>query len=55
MRWLVALTPMAGALAFPLLIPVATIKLGLTSGVAAAVIVGTLWFVAMLRIAEMPH
>ncbi len=55
MRWFVALTPMAGTLSFPLLIPVVTIKLGLISGVAAAVIVGTLWLVAMLRTAEMPH
>ena len=55
MRWFVALTPMAGTLAFPLLIPIVTIKLGLSAGIAAAVSVGTIWFVTMLCTAEMPH
>jgi len=54
-RWFVALTPMTGTLAFPLLIPIVTNKFGLSAGIVAAVIVGTLWFVTMLCIAEMPH
>ena len=55
LRWFVALTPIAGTLAFPLLVPLVTIRFGLSAGVAAAVSVGTLWFVIMLRTAEMPH
>ena len=54
-RLIVALTPLAGALAFPLLIPTTIERLGLAPGVLSALILSTLWFVAMLRTSEMPH
>ncbi|MDP6833943.1 MAG: hypothetical protein QGG94_02155 [Prochlorococcaceae cyanobacterium ETNP1_MAG_9] len=55
MRWLVTITPIAGTLAFPLLVSIAIVNFGLSAGIAAAVIVGTLWFVIMLTTAEMPY
>ncbi len=54
-RWLVAFTPIAGALIFPLVIPITISKFGISSGVIAALLLSTLWFVAMLRTSEMPH
>lgn len=53
-RTVVALTPMAGALAFPLIVPVVLIRLGLPAAMLSAVLIGTAWFVVMLRSAEMP-
>ncbi|MEX0589294.1 MAG: hypothetical protein WD136_08565 [Cyanobium sp.] len=53
-RSVVALTPMAGALAFPLIVPVVLMKLGLPAAMLSAVLIGTAWFVVMLRSAEMP-
>ena len=54
-RLIVAFTPLVGAIAFPLLIPTAIERLGLGPGVLSALILSTLWFVAMLRTSEMPH
>jgi hypothetical protein len=54
LRTLVALTPMAGALAFPLVVPLLMVRVSISAGVAAAVVIGSLWFVTMLRTAEMP-
>ena len=53
-RTIVALTPMAGALAFPLIVPVVLVRLGLPAAMLSAVLIGTAWFVVMLRSAEMP-
>jgi hypothetical protein len=53
-RTFVALTPMAGALAFPLIVPVVLVRLGLPAAMLSAVLIGTAWFVVMLRSAEMP-
>ncbi len=53
-RTLVAATPLAGALAFPVLVPFVLRWVGLPAAVLTAVVVGSLWFVAMLRTAEMP-
>jgi hypothetical protein len=53
-RTAVALTPMAGALAFPLIVPVVLMRLGLPAAMLSAVLIGTAWFVVMLRSAEMP-
>ena len=53
-RTVVALTPMAGALAFPLIVPVVLVRLGLPAAMLSAVLIGTAWFVLMLRTAEMP-
>ena len=54
-RLIVAFTPLVGALAFPLLIPTTFERFGLGAGVFTALILSTLWFVAMLRTSEMPH
>ena len=54
-RLIVALTPLLGAIAFPLLIPTTIEHLGLGPGVLSALILSTVWFVAMLRTSEMPH
>jgi hypothetical protein len=51
---LVAATPLLGAIAFPLSVPLMLRLAGLPAAVLTAVILGTLWFVAMLRSAEMP-
>jgi len=54
MRTFVALTPLAGALAFPLAVPIVLQRLGIPAAVLTAVVLGTVWFVLMLRTAEMP-
>ncbi|HGY5560275.1 MAG TPA: hypothetical protein ACN46P_05785 [Prochlorococcus sp.] len=55
LRWFVALTPLAGAIIFPLAVPLSMALFGIGTGVLVALIVGSLWFVTMLRTAEMPH
>ena len=54
LRVLVAAMPMAGALLFPLLVALLMAKVGIGAGVLAAVLIGVIWFAAMLRTAEMP-
>jgi hypothetical protein len=54
LRRLVAVTPMAGALAFPLVVPLVMKHVGIPAAVLTAVLVGTLWFVVMLRTSELP-
>lgn len=54
LRAVVALTPLAGTLLFPLVVALLMARLGIGSGVLAAVVLGSLWFVAMLRTSEMP-
>ena len=54
-RWIVALTPIVGAISLPLLIPTVIQRLGPGAGVLTALVLATIWFVAMLRTAEMPH
>lgn len=54
MRAFVAFTPLAGALALPILVPVLMVRVGIGAAVGAAVVVSSLWFVTMLRTAEMP-
>ncbi len=54
-RLIVAVTPIAGAIIFPLLIPITISQFGISYGVITALLVSTLWFVAMLRTSEMPH
>ena len=55
LRLIVAFTPLLGAIVFPLLIPTTIARLGLAPGVLSALILSTLWFIAMLRTSEMPH
>ena len=52
---LVALTPLAGALAFPLAVPLVMKHMGIPAAVLTAVLVGTVWFIAMLRTSELPQ
>ena len=54
-RLFVAFTPIVGAIAFPLLIPTTIERFGLGPGVLSALILTTIWFIAMLRTSEMPH
>ncbi len=54
LRTVVALTPVAGSILFPLLVPLLMVRVSITAGVIAAVLIGSLWFIAMLRTAEMP-
>jgi hypothetical protein len=54
-RKLVAFTPLAGTLAVPVVVPLLMVRVGIGAGVAAAVLLSSLWFVAMLRTAEMPQ
>tara|TARA_B100000212_G_scaffold242723_1_gene185046 strand:- start:174 stop:344 length:171 start_codon:yes stop_codon:yes gene_type:complete len=51
----IAFTPLMGALSFPLVVPLTISKFGIYYGIAAALFISSIWFVAMLRTAEMPH
>ena len=55
LRKFVAFTPLAGALLFPLIVPIVISRIGLASGLLTALALTTLWFVTMLRTSEMPH
>jgi len=54
LRTFVALTPVAGSILFPLVVPLLMVRVSIGAGVIAAVLIGSLWFVAMLRTSEMP-
>lgn len=51
----IAFTPLMGALTFPLLVPITIAKFGINYGIIIALLISSLWFIAMLRSAEMPH
>ncbi len=53
-RTLVAFTPLIGALSFPLVVPLLMSRVSIPVSILAAVVLATVWFVAMLRTAEMP-
>ena len=53
-RVVVAATPIAGALAFPIAVPLVLRWFGIPAAVLTAVALGSIWFVLMLRTAEMP-
>ena len=55
MRFFVRVTPIAGALIFPVIVPITISRVGLAAGVSTALILAIIWFVAMLYSAEMPH
>jgi hypothetical protein len=54
LRTFVALTPLLGTLLFPLVVALLMLRSGIGTGVLGAVVLGTVWFVTMLRTAEMP-
>ena len=51
----IAFTPLMGALTFPLIVPITIAKFGINFGILTALLVSSLWFIAMLRTSEMPH
>ena len=51
----VAITPLLGAITFPLIVPITISKFGINYGIFAALLISSLWFIAMLRTSEMPH
>ena len=53
-RAVVAFTPLAAAIAFPVAVPLVLRSAGLPAALLTAVGLGTVWFVLMLRTAEMP-
>ena len=55
MKTLVALTPISGAVLLPLLVTLLMVKVSIGAGVLAAVVVSSLWFVAMLLTSELPE
>ena len=55
LRWFVAITPLAGAIAFPLIVPLVMARVGIAAGVAVALVLSSFWFIAMLKTSEMPH
>ena len=55
LRKFVAITPLAGAIIFPLVVPLSMARLGVGAGVLMTLMVCTIWFITMLRTAEMPH
>lgn len=52
---LVAFTPITGAIVLPLLVCLLMVKVSISAGVLAAVVISSLWFVAMLRTSELPE
>ena len=55
LRWFVAITPLAGAMVFPLVVPFVMTRVSIGAGVGVALVLSGIWFVAMLKTSEMPH
>ena len=55
LRWFVAITPLAGAMIFPIAVPLVMARVSIAAGVALALVLSSLWFIAMLKTSEMPH
>ena len=55
LRWFVAITPLAGAMVFPVAVPLVMSRVSIAAGVALALVLSSLWFIAMLKTSEMPH
>tara|TARA_Y100000589_G_scaffold193164_1_gene182832 strand:- start:141 stop:311 length:171 start_codon:yes stop_codon:yes gene_type:complete len=51
----IAFTPLIGALTFPLIVPITISKFGVNYGIIIALLISSVWFIAMLRTSEMPH
>ena len=51
----VAYTPIFGAITFPLVVPITISRFGTNYGIVIALLISSLWFIAMLRTSEMPH
>ena len=55
LRRIVAITPIAGAILLPIVVPLAISRIGIATGVVLTLLISTVWFAAMLRTSEMPH
>jgi len=55
LKKIVAFTPLFGALTFPLVVPITISKYGDNYGFLTALLISSLWLIAMLRTSEMPH
>ena len=55
LRWFVAITPLAGAMVCPLVVPLVMAKVSIGAGVGVALVLSSIWFIAMLKTSEMPH
>ena len=55
LKKIVAFTPLFGALTFPLIVPITISRFGVNYGIISALLISSLWFIAMLRTSEMPH
>ena len=55
LKIIVAFTPLFGALTFPIIVPITISKFGVSYGILVALLISSLWFIAMLRTSEMPH
>ena len=55
LKKIVAITPLLGAVTFPIIVPITISKLGVNYGIFTALLISSLWFIAMLRTSEMPH
>ena len=55
LKKIVTFTPLFGALTFPLIVPITISKFGVNYGILSALVISSLWFIAMLRTSEMPH
>jgi len=55
LKKIVAFTPLFGALTLPILVPITISKFGVSFGILSALLISSLWFIAMLRTSEMPH
>ena len=55
LKKIVAFTPLFGALTFPIIVPITISKFGVNYGIVSALLISSLWFIAMLRTSEMPH
>lgn len=54
LKALVAVTPLAGSLLVPIVVPLLMVRVGVAAGVLAALVLSCLWFTAMLRTSELP-
>ena len=54
MKTIVAFTPIVGAVLLPLVVPLLMVRVSISAGVLAAVVVSCLWFAAMPRTSELP-
>ncbi len=55
LKRLVAITPLLGAILFPIVVPIIILQQGISFGLATTLTLTTLWFIFMLRTSEMPH